>query len=141
MVQTTDKIEKWASMFNRAIRDWLNRELHDFSDLNDSNYYYILIVVETPGVSQRELIAAIDREQSIVTKAVRHLVASGWLRIERDPSDRRKSAVYGTDKAVSQYPVIKDIATRANYFATQGLTPTEGQELERLLKKAIDGIQ
>ncbi|MCG4282069.1 MarR family winged helix-turn-helix transcriptional regulator [Lacticaseibacillus saniviri] len=137
MEPVTDKLEKWVSMYNRVIREWLNRELRDFDDLNESNYYYILIVCEHPGLAQSELIQYIYREQSIVTKAVRYLVSKGWIEMTKDPADRRRSVVSPTQKAHDAYPKLKRIASQANAFATEGLEPDEARQLESLLKKAL----
>lgn len=43
-------------------------------------FLYLIIVDEHPGISQNYLIQTIQREQSIVTKHINHLVADGWLR-------------------------------------------------------------
>ena len=136
MNPSTEKIEKWTSVYNRIIREWINSELRGFPELNDSNYYYILLVFEQPGISQKELTEAIFREQSIVTKAINYLIKHDWLRKESDPSDRRRSLIFVTEKGKKSYPIIKDIATRSNVFATEALTAEEAAEMERLLLKA-----
>ena len=137
MAAVTEKLEKWVSMYNRVIREWINQQLREFPDLTESNYYYILIVAEHPGVSQSELIQYICREQSIVTKAVRNLVQKGWLQIDKNANDRRRTILSPTDKGMAAYPKLRHIAQNANGFATTGLEPDEARELERLLKKAL----
>lgn|GEM_PF-2887416 len=137
MTAGSEKIEKWTSMYNRVIREWLNHQLKPFPDLTESNYYYILIVVEHPGLSQSELIQYIYREQSIVTKAVRNLVQKGWLQIDKDQNDRRRTVVSATEKGQAAYVKLHQIVQNVNIFATTGLEPEEAQELERLLKKAL----
>ncbi|KRM72151.1 MarR family winged helix-turn-helix transcriptional regulator [Lacticaseibacillus brantae] len=137
MEAVTDRVEKWISMYNREIREWLNQQLRPFPDLTESNYYYILIVTEHPGISQSELIRYIYREQSIVTKAVRNLVQKGWLQVAKDANDHRRTVVSATEQGKALYPQLKAIAQQANVFATTGLEPDEARELERLLKKAL----
>ncbi|AEV94609.1 MarR family winged helix-turn-helix transcriptional regulator [Pediococcus claussenii] len=134
------KIEKWISIYNRAVREWINIQLKDVPELNDSNYYYVLLVFENPGVSQKDLIKGIYREQSIVTKAIKFLIEHGWLRREKNAQDRRKSKIFVTEKGRSNYQFLKGIASGASEFATQGLSENEAMQLQLLIKKATKPI-
>lgn len=134
------KIEMWISIYNRAIREWINIQLKDVPELNDSNYYYVLLVFENPGISQKDLIKGIYREQSIVTKAIKFLIEHGWLRREKNDQDRRKSKIFVTEKGRDNYQFLKGIASGASEFAIQGLSEDEATQLQALIKKATKPI-
>ena len=97
-------IEKWCSVFNRKIRTEINRRCSKYG-LHEANFFYLIIVDEHPGISQNYLIQTIQREQSIVTKHINHLVADGWLRKDVAKNDRRKNELFRRAEDITTKPV------------------------------------
>lgn len=132
-------LEKIISIYNRAIREYLNVELRPFN-LSESNFYYVLLVCEQPGISQKTLIKKIFRQQSIITKAVHYLTKEDWLQMVVDPDDKRRRRLYPTAKALAAYPEIKTIQKKSETYALQGFTPEEATLLAKLVNKGIDTL-
>lgn len=130
-------IEKWCSVFNRRIRTEINRRCSPYG-LNEANFFYLLIVDEDPGISQNRMIEIIQRDQSIVTRHINHLVDAGWLEKRTATSDRRKSELFLTDKGREIIPVLDRIMDDISEESVAGLTRDEAATLERLLKKAAE---
>ncbi|GKT02976.1 MarR family winged helix-turn-helix transcriptional regulator [Furfurilactobacillus sp. WILCCON 0119] len=136
-MQDMERLGKWIAMYNRTIQNWLATALKDFPELNETNFDYVLIVHDHPGISQKELINEVYREQSIIAKSVKYLVSSGWLRMEKDPNDHRISRLYSTEKGEAANAQLKALALQADQFAVTGLTETETRELQRLVQKGL----
>lgn len=132
----TLQVEKLISMYNRSIREYLNTRLKDWP-LNESNFYYILIICEHPGMAQKDLVNGIYRQQSIVTKVVTTLIKTGWVDMRTDQNDKRRRNVFPTEQATAAYAALKQIQTDANAFALSGLDGAEASQLGALLAKAI----
>lgn len=131
------RIEKWCSVFNRRIRTEINRRCSPYG-LNEANFFYLLIVDENPGISQNRMIEIIQRDQSIVTRHINHLVDAGWLEKRTATSDRRKSELFLTDKGREIIPVLDRMMDDISEESVAGLTRDEAATLERLLKKAAE---
>lgn len=130
-------IEKWCSVFNRRIRTEINRRCSPYG-LNEANFFYLIIVDEDPGISQNRMIEIIQRDQSIVTRHINHLVDAGWLEKRTAASDRRKSELFLTDKGREIIPVLDRMMDDISEESVAGLTRDEAATLERLLKKAAE---
>lgn len=137
---TEFQIEKWLSIYNREVRSRIATILKPF-DLHESNFYYILIVIENPGVSQKVLTEYMRREQSIVTKAIKPLIREGWLALVKDPADKRQTQIYPTEKSLLVYPELKAAMAVVNQQATSGLSEDERIDLYRLIKKAAEHLK
>ena len=131
--------EKWAAIYNREVRNYINLKLKPF-ELQENNFYYILIIIENPGVSQKVLSEYMRREQSIVTKAIRPLIQHGWLELVKDPADKRQTMIYPTEKSLSAYPALKETLGLINTNITSGLTKVESEEFNRLIQKATEHL-
>lgn len=134
------KYEKNFSMVNRAIRQRLAIGLKPYH-LNESNFMLVLLICETPGISQEVLNRQIYREHSIVTKSVKRLAEHGWISIQPDPRDRRRKQLFPTNRALSTYPKILAVAEAANQWVAAGLTATERDQLDTLLEKLAGYVE
>ncbi|WP_334117522.1 MarR family winged helix-turn-helix transcriptional regulator [Ligilactobacillus sp.] len=130
-------IEKWCSIFNRKIRNELNRRCSKYG-LHEANFAYLITISERPGISQDYLIQKLHREQSIVTKNINHLVAGGWLEKRVSSTDRRKNELFLTEKGAEILPVLRQIADEVSRESVTGLTEEEAETLGTLLKKAAE---
>lgn len=130
------KLEKLVNMYNRMMREQLNQKVSVFG-LNESNYYYVLLVCENTGITQNNLIKMVYRKQSIVTKALNKLTADGWFIMQPDANDQRRKLIYPTKKSQSVYSEIKGITDQINDWATTSFSSNEKVELEKLLLKAV----
>ena len=131
-----NQLEKMISIYNRMIREYLNRELRPYN-LSESNFYYVLFICDQPGISQKQLLHQLFRQQSIVTKAVNYLIKNDWIEMVIDPNDKRQRLLYPTEHAKTVYPAIKKIAMAGSDYAQTGLTPTETETLNYVVEKAV----
>lgn len=131
-----DKFERKVHLYNNLIRSYIRHRLADY-DLNENNYYYVLIICEHHEITQAELNRIVYRQQSIITKAVQFLEKKDWLTVSVDSNDRRRRIIKPTKKAIDNYGALKKIVDDANKYARKGLSDDEFAQLDSLITKVI----
>lgn len=101
----------------------------------------IMYLYHHPGAGQTDIAGYAEITTSAVNQAVKSMQAEGYLRKETDPSDRRGSQLYLTDKCIA----IAEQLHRQLAQADQGITDLIGAEKEAemiaLLEKVADYIR
>ena len=124
-----------ASIIDRA-------EAFEDEDLFGTQLCYILQVVRNPGLSQDALARSLFVNKSSVTRQIKSLEKTGYVRREVDETDRRAKKIYPTDRALAVYPEIMAYLEEWNDELTGDLSPEEQAELlywvRYLARKATD---
>lgn len=101
----------------------------------------IMYLYHHPGAGQRDIAEYAEITTSAVNQAVKSMQAEGYLRKETDPSDRRGSQLFLTEKSVA----IAETLHRQLAQADQGVTDLIGAEKEAemiaLLEQVADYIR
>ena len=105
------------------------------TDLAESQHSYILCVCRNPGISQDALARKLFLNKSNVTRTLSQLEASGYVRREQSPEDKRVTLVYPTEKAEAALPGIRAILKEWREYLTADLTEEERARLEAILPK------
>lgn len=107
-----------------------------------SAWYYLRVLWETDGISQRELTDRVGTMQPNTVSALKTMERSGLARIERDDEDRRRTYVWLTPKARRlMRRLLPEMRTGARSVALEGFTDEEERELRRLLNKICDNVR
>lgn len=128
-------LQYYLSVYNRRVRHKINHALLPLG-LNESNFFYLTVLDDNPGLSQSELAAEIKREQSIVTRNLNKLVAAGWIAKKQSAKDRRKSQLFITAKTRAKLPEVKAAVRQAVLKCEDNLSPAEADQLISLLRQA-----
>ncbi|MHC9533043.1 MarR family winged helix-turn-helix transcriptional regulator [Dellaglioa sp. L3N] len=137
----THEVEKLTTIYNRMIRLRINDAVKEYK-LSESNFFYVLLVCESPGVSQDKLIQNIYRDHSIVTRAISKLIENGWIEKKRSSIDRRQTELYPTLKAIDNYQAIFDRITAVNEESVSALSEEETNQFKHILEKVTQsGIE
>ncbi len=94
---------------SRKLFSAIDRQMQDESGLPQTYYIILAMLSEAPGRSLRmsELADLVSSSPSRLSHAVDRLVERGWVRRERDPSDRRGNRTVLTDEG---WQVVQDRA-------------------------------
>lgn len=101
--------------------------------LSEINYYYLMIIEKTPGVSQSGLATRIVRDQSSITRQVDRLAKQGWIEKRRSANDGRQSALYLTAKGTAILPQLHAITEQVNREALATLPIAQQKKFQQLL--------
>lgn len=102
--------------------------------LGGCQYSYILHVCRQPGISQEALARQICIHKSNVARQLAQLEESGFVYRKPDPADRRRIAVYPTEKAKAAYPKVWQVLGAWSRYVTGGLSSQEKELLFQLLE-------
>jgi DNA-binding MarR family transcriptional regulator len=107
-----------------------------------SSWYYLRVLWESDGISQRELTERVGVMQPNTVSALRSMDRAGLVWIEPQPLDRRSTRVWLTPKARDlMRRLLPEIRAAARPVALKGFTQAEEAELRRLLNKICDNVR
>lgn len=87
------------------------------------------------GISANHISRWLKTDKAWVGRSVARLVAAGYVRSQRDPSNRRRRLLGLTKKGQHAYAEIAGAARQRNESLLRALTPGERSALERILGK------
>ena len=117
------------------------REIALAEGIPDSYRPVIMFLYHHPGFSQRSTAEFVGVTTSAINQIVKSMLEENYLRKETDPSDRRGSRLYLTDKSIA----IAEGLHRQLAQTDQGITDLIGAEKEAemiaLLEQVADYIR
>jgi len=106
-----------------------------------SAWYYLRVLWEADGISQRELTQRVGAMQPNTVSTLRTMEKAGLVRIERPQTDRRSTKVWLTPKAHRlMLRVLPEIRAARDWLAFDDFTKREEAEFKRLLNKLCDNV-
>lgn len=106
-----------------------------------SAWYYLRVLWESDGISQRELTQRVGAMQPNTVSTLRTMEKAGLVRIERPESDRRSTKVWLTPKARRlMQRVLPEIRAARDWLAFDGFTDREEADFKRLLNKLCENV-
>lgn len=92
------------------------------------------------SITAGDLIAQLGLSQSTVAGIIKRLEKKNLLMRCTDDSDARKSIIVPTDDGLRIEKYLKEVAAQTEEVLLQGMTEAEQDELNRLLKIALNNI-
>ena len=113
--------------------------LRDVSSETTSVQFAVLTVLEQRvRASQRGLGRALDLDRSTIADLVARMVRRGLIERERDTDDRRRNVLQLTPAGREELTHLRPRVEAIEPTLTGGLTPTERDELRRLLYQILE---
>ncbi len=107
-------------------------------DFVPSHAFLVMVAVEQPGTSQKELAEQLNLTQSTISRFIDSLITRGYL---RKSSDGKSRIVFGTDKAQIILPEIKKAWKAVHTRYSNILGVNEGQQLSDNINLAYKKLQ
>jgi DNA-binding MarR family transcriptional regulator len=109
--------------------------------LSTGTFPALLVLWESDGLTQRELIARLDVEQPTMTNTLARMERDGLIRRAKDPADGRAQRIWLTESARALEGPATAAAEAVNALALEQLSPEERAALLGLVRKVIAGLQ
>lgn len=106
-------------------------------DLTPVQYAALVTVKDRPGIDQATLAGLIAYDRTTIGGVVDRLVQKGFMTRKVSGSDRRARVLELTENGREVTEKVSAAVEEAQQVMLQGLSREEGQELMRLLTKAI----
>lgn len=116
----------------RLIREDFRRRAQHLS-LTQPQSRLLLIISREPGINQASLAGLLEVHPVTVTQSVDRLEKAGWLRRERQETDRRSVSLFVTDQAKPILAELDGIANQTRAATLAGLSVDEQAALEAML--------
>lgn len=107
----------------------------------DSYRVVIMYLCRHPGAGQRDIAEYAEITTSAVNQAVKSMEAEGYLRKETDPSDKRNSRLYLTDKSMAIAEKLHQQLDAMDENITALIGTEKEAEMIALLERAADYIR
>jgi DNA-binding MarR family transcriptional regulator len=125
---------RFTTGVSRQGRSYLESALKQYR-ISKGQYIFILHVYDHPGISQDELAKALELDKGTVAKAVKKLIAKGFLRREGNPEDKRAYKLYTEERAEKPYAAILKIVDDWYEILMEGLSEHDQLLFRDLLGK------
>jgi DNA-binding MarR family transcriptional regulator len=124
----------WTSIIHRCSQTFINEHLQ--SELIGSGQFpFLMELYSADGVSQDDLANTLMLDRGTAARALEVLEQRGFIRRERDPSNRRKNRVFLTEKAFGKRREMTAIAENWRKILSTGLDAGEQAAALPLLEK------
>ncbi|MBQ8554629.1 MAG: winged helix-turn-helix transcriptional regulator [Clostridia bacterium] len=107
----------------------------------DSYRTVIMYLYHHPGAGQRDIAEYAEITTSAVNQAVKSMQAEGYLCKETDPSDKRSSRLYLTDRSLAIAEKLHEQLAAADQGITALIGAKREAEMIALLEKVADYIR
>jgi len=106
------------------------------ADVAPGAWYFLRVLWEEDGLTQRELVARIGMQEPTAVIALRGMEEAGWITRARSEADRRKVHVHLTPAGRALRETLLPEARAVIAQATGGMTAAEVDTLLALLRRA-----
>jgi DNA-binding MarR family transcriptional regulator len=105
-------------------------------------WYYLRVLWETDGISQRELTERVGVMQPNTVSALHTMLKAGWVTMMRGETDRRQTLVKLTPKGRRlMQKLLPEIRAIVRPVLLEGFSGHEEAELRRLLNKICENVR
>ncbi len=129
-----------AAAVRRAVKTAVLRRVGPLG-LSAVQFWILVGIAETPGVSQCELAARLRMDEPTASRTLRSLRARGWVRAAREEADRRRVRLELTGAGETLARRLRPIARSVRSAVEAPLTDREREQTRAALAKIVDHLQ
>lgn len=104
-------------------------------ELGGCQHSFVLAICRGPGRSQEELARDLCLNKSTVTRTLTQLEDRGYVRRMPNPTDKRQSLVYPTEKMLDILPRVRAVTSEWNQLISDGISAEELEVFESVLHR------
>ncbi|BCS90047.1 hypothetical protein PSDVSF_32890 [Pseudodesulfovibrio sediminis] len=102
---------------------------------------YIISIVEKEGLTQEELSTTVHLDRGHTARMLKTMEASGLIKREKNPENRRQKFVYPTTKGKARYQALMPVLSRHNAVMFRGFSAEERNAAITILDRVIANVQ
>jgi len=139
MSEFNGNIGKLNAAIYRNLQSILNFKLQDIP-IHGGQQDFLYVISKSEGITQKELSQALFVDKSTTAKAIKSLVASGYIRKEILPEDKRFAGLYLTEKGQGIKAHIRETFSEIVDITTRNLSEQESDQAVLLLQRILSGV-
>jgi DNA-binding MarR family transcriptional regulator len=125
---------------NRAYTRLIETSLDPHVEITYPQWSFIRVLAQQDGLSQRQLADRVGLMENTTLVALNVMERRGWVRRERDKTDRRRLLVYLTEEGRAMER-LRPLVREANRTAIKGLDPAAVETTRRTLKAMLANLE
>jgi len=134
-----DSLGFMITVTERRLKKLLN-EAVAYEGFNYGLWFFLRVLFEEDGLTQKELSDRVGLMQPTAVKALRGLVDHGFVRTEPDPLDKRCMRIFLTDEGRRVGARILPMLKSINKLALKGVSKQEFDTVRTVLRKVRSNI-
>lgn len=131
------KFMKNINLVSRSAEVFREEKLKDCG-IRGCQSKYVLMIANTPGVSQEDISRSLFVNKSNVARQISNLEQKGFVKKVENDKDRRAVLLYPTQKLMDILPRVREVLAEWRTLVTEGFTEEEKAELQRLSEKMVE---
>ncbi len=132
-----ESLGKWVSIIHRYNRSFIDKEFAGL-DIKGGHLPFIHVLYHQDGLSQDGLSGVLSMDKTTTARAIKQLVALGYVTKKRDPQDKRFYRLSLTAKGKDVMPRLERTLKHWTEVLATGFTENERQLALDLLKKMAE---
>lgn len=116
-------------------------KIHGMDDITREQFGILLILSLTDGLYQTQIANILGKDRPNITRMIDILETNGFIKREKDETNRRILKVFLTDKGREKVKFVKPLKDRMNAAQYKGMSDEEILTLVRLLRKVRTNIE
>ncbi len=132
---------KLQTVINRKLICHLRKKIRPYGFSRGEFPFLVRLLKRGDGVSQKEICEDIRISKSTTSKMINKLKDEGYLRMERDPEDRRVKRVYLTDKKHEIEDIVRDIEEEIDEILFKGFDEEDKNKYIEYLHEILENIE
>jgi MarR family transcriptional regulator, transcriptional regulator for hemolysin len=114
----------WAHANNiiRSARQLINEDLKPMNLSSAEGNILLHLLTENQQLQQEEIVDQLDISKPAISRALKSLERKGFVKREKDPSDKRASRVLMTEKALQIGPGLVQVYNGVFSIAKEGIS-------------------
>ena len=132
-----ESLGRLIACLHRHARSYFEKELAPFG-LGSGVLHVLMNLLHHDSINQQELSEHVHVDKATTTRAVTKLVKMGYVRREKDQTDKRAYRLFVTPKARETAPEIRKVLYSWTAILAEGLTDEEKEVALRLLRHMRD---
>lgn len=124
----------------RTLRPLMEQRVKS-AGISDGMWFFLRVLWNKDGVSQREIADAVGLTQPTAWAALKKLEAQRLVALERDLDDRRRTIVHLTKKGRDLEAVLLPRVEEINVIALKGISEKDTQTFLRVLGQIHDNVR
>lgn len=134
-----ESIGKLNAAIYRNLQSILNAKLKDVP-IRSGQHDFLYVISLQEGITQKELSERLYVGKATTAKACKNLMANGYIRMEKDKTDRRFERLYLTELGRAAAPRIRETFMELVGITTRDLSSEEAEAVVGLLKKILETV-
>lgn len=133
------QIGRCISILDRLMQMYYNHGLSEF-EIGWGQQFYAEYIYDHPGASAQDMVKCIRVDKATLTKCIKKLESTGYVKVVSDEKDRRIKHLYLTPEGIPAVKRIKEIHHDFYQALCSGIPPQDISLTEETMEQMMENL-